>query len=124
MPTTVTGLTEFQGRLRVLPQQVERVALRVFTAWAPRLQDWMRANHLWTNRTGAAERGLTARAESGGGQVRLIVAHSVTYGLWLEVRWQGRFAILEPAIRQFWPQIQRDLVQAFQAQFGGVWRVA
>lgn len=73
---------------------------------------WMKANHPWTNRTGAAERGLHVDVmESPGVLVELVFSHddNLDYPVWLEIANGGRFAIIAPAIDHFGPIFMADL---------------
>jgi hypothetical protein len=36
---------------------------------------------------------------------RLVIYHSMPYGLWLEVRWSGRYAIIGPTMFEIAPQL-------------------
>lgn len=62
-----------------------------------RMEGYAKANRPWKDQTTQARTGLTGRVrvlESGHAQA--IVAHTVEYGIWLEVRraFHGRYAIL------------------------------
>lgn len=78
---------------------------------AKELEDYMKANHPWQNRTGNAERGLSGKLQSSRmGFVQTIeLAHGVPYGVYLEYSMERRFAIIEPTIRLKGPEIVRDL---------------
>lgn len=60
---------------------------------------WMKENAPWTDRTGNARSGLSAETE----HVPMVrhtihLFHRVPYGIWLEVRWAGRYAVIIPAL--------------------------
>lgn len=57
-------------------------------------------NAPWTDQTANARSGLHAKASSinGGESFELLLAHSVPYGIWLEVRWSGKYAIIMPTL--------------------------
>lgn len=78
---------------------------------AREFESYMKANHPWTNRTGAAERGLSAKvSHSKMNYVQTIeLKHGVPYGVYLEYSMERRFAILEPTIRIKGPEIVNDL---------------
>lgn len=61
---------------------------------------YMKTNAPWTNRTGNARNGLHAEpyAIEGGKAFEIVVAHSVPYGIWLETRFSGKYAILMPTV--------------------------
>lgn len=48
----------------------------------------------WKDRTGAARRGLSGQAFADAGQVGASIVHTVDYGIWLENRFEGRYAII------------------------------
>lgn len=64
----------------------------------------MKTNAPWQDQTGNARNGLRARAEGAGNGARIVLSHSVPYGVWLEIRWGGRYAIIGPAIEEFAPR--------------------
>lgn len=71
---------------------------------------WMKSNAPWTDRTGAARNGLRAETE----HIRrtshsIILMHSVPYGIWLEVRFGGRYAVIVPALVDQGPKLMRTL---------------
>lgn len=80
---------------------VNRVLAAVFdlaTYFAARIEAYAKANAPWTDRTGNARQGLTARAFKTATAVTLMLWHSMEYGIWLEVKNDGRFAIILPTL--------------------------
>jgi hypothetical protein len=71
----------------------------------------MKSNHPWQNRTGNAERGLSAKLSSSKAQyVQTIeLSHGVSYGVYLEYSMEKRYAIIEPTMRLMGPRIVDDL---------------
>ena len=65
---------------------------------APIAEEYMRENAPWTDQTSAARNGLHSRVEIGANKVAIILYHTVPYGVFLEVRWGGKFAIIEPTM--------------------------
>ena len=71
------------------------------------LENYMKQNHVWENRTGEAERGLYADFYesnlTGNDQIPvtmgITLGHGVYYGMYLEFIQEGRFAILEKTAR-------------------------
>ena len=66
---------------------------------AAETEAWLRRNAPWTDRTGAARQGLFAIAHHGSTFEEIFMAYSVTYGIWLELANDRRFAVIGPAIR-------------------------
>lgn len=71
------------------------------------VESYAQANAPWSDITGRARQGLTADITVEGGEVVLTLAHSMDYGLWLEVIQQGRFAIIMPTLEALGPEILR-----------------
>lgn len=65
---------------------------------APQAESMMKSEAPWTDRTGNARQGLGAKVEANGDRVAIILYHSVDYGVWLEVRWGGKYGIIERAM--------------------------
>lgn len=71
---------------------------------AAQMEEYARARAPWQNRTGAARAGLYGYADQvDDGTFIAGVAHGpdVDYALWLEVRWNGRYAIIGPTQAAF-----------------------
>ena len=94
---TVSSLDELDNKVR-------RGMVAAANYVAPQAEAHMRANAPWTDRTGNARAGLNAKVEVGANKVAIVLAHSVPYGIWLEVRWGGKYAIIEPTIATFAPK--------------------
>lgn len=102
----------FPAMARQYTQAVFLTGRRVVEQRAPEAEQWMRANHPWTNRTGAAEAGLHVEVkESPGVLVEMVFSHddNLDYPVYLETRFQGKFAIIAPAIDYWGPILMRDI---------------
>jgi len=73
------------------------------------VQDYAQENAPWEDRTGAARDGLTAEAHHNFGHYYIDLFHTVDYGIWLEIRWDGRYAIIQPTLEHFGPMLMADL---------------
>lgn len=90
---------------RLLPVIDSGVDL-AFDFMKPRAESYARTNAPWTDRTGNARNGLFATHEKVPMVVhRLITYHTMPYGLWLEVRWSGRYAIIGPTMFHTAPEL-------------------
>lgn len=79
-------------------------------SYAPEIENWMRANAPWTDRTGNARQSLWSDVnEVANMTVELIMSHGVDYGKWLELLHSGRYAIITPALDHFAPKIWADV---------------
>jgi hypothetical protein len=72
---------------------------------APEVENYMKINAPWTDQTGNARNGLAARAYRDKDEIGIVLYHQVTYGIWLETRFGGKYAIIEPTIQAMSPKI-------------------
>lgn len=102
-----------EGRLRhnlnTLDSRVNRAVTAVVDMNATKGQAYLKTDAPWTDRTAAARTGLHTIANSGGGSHEIIFAHAVHYGIWLEVKYSGRDAVIMPTVRKTGHELLRDL---------------
>lgn len=90
--TLTPGLKEFTPK-------VDSMISKSVDYFDMRTEAYARSNAPWTDRTGNARNGL--RTEPFHEPMKrhgIVLSHSVPYGIWLEVRWEGRYAIIVPTI--------------------------
>lgn len=92
---------------------------RVFTYQEGVSTAFMKTNARWTDDTGNARAGLSAQAFREGNTHTLLLSHAVHYGIWLEVRFSGKYRIIWPALTAGADQIWRSLTQLFRLMEGG-----
>lgn len=71
------------------------------------MQNEAKTTHPWQNRSYEAERRIVGRVERRGDLTRIILAHGVRYGVYLELAMGKRFAVLWPTIQKYTPEILR-----------------
>lgn len=121
---------QISPRLSGLPEKLNAYIGAMMAYQAPKVQDHMRTTAPWTDRTGNARNGLFARYNGGaalassvinmrganggsagqmlGGAVdshAIDLYHTVPYGIWLEVRWSGKYAVIAPTIQTEGPRV-------------------
>lgn len=88
-----------------LNNNVKKVVKGRVEDYAVKLENYMKTNAPWEDRTGEARRGLTAEITfEGEGKFRITLGHTVSYGIYLEYREfsvKGRLSILEPTLNNF-----------------------
>jgi len=77
--------------------------------WAPQCEAYMKANAPWTDRTGNARNGLGAQAYRADPEHGIVLFHSVPYGIWLEVKYSGEYAIIDPTLQYMGPLVMQSL---------------
>jgi len=99
--------------LKRLLSKVDAAVDLVFDLFEAQAETKMRTGARWTDRTGNARAGLMAQHDKNPMQEHsLTLYHSVHYGIWLEVRWSGRYAIIGPVMFKIADEMSRALVAA------------
>jgi hypothetical protein len=93
-----------EQRLQQIGPHIKRAMVAAAGKVAPEGEAWMKANAKWTDRTGNARNGLGGDVRVTKNSVAIVFYHSVPYGIWLEVRWDGRYAVIRPAVERFAPR--------------------
>lgn len=107
---TVPPSEELGRGLRAYAAVLEASMLALMEVRGTEAQNWMRQNAPWTDRTGNARQGLHVDVDHPSkGIIRMVLAHGVGYGIWLELANQGNYAIVNPAIDEFGQRIRADL---------------
>ena len=73
----------------------------------------MKTGAPWSDITGAARNGLHVNAQHSPGGHSLTFAHSVHYGIWLEVKNSGKYEIIMPTVRATGQAIMQDMDHLF-----------
>lgn len=74
--------------------------------------EYAKSNAPWADRTGEARAGLDVDVYMEGNNIVWEMFHSVDYGLYLETRWNAKYAIIMPTLEMFAPQIGRGLSES------------
>ncbi len=91
------------------PKKLEDKIMSVMQFYAPQIESYAKANAPWTDQTGNARNGLAARAGREGQSYYIVLYHQVPYGIWLEVKYDGRDAVIMPTLDEFLPKVQAGL---------------
>ena len=83
--------------------------------FAAKIEAYAKIHAPWTDRTANARQGLTARAFRSATAVTIVLAHLMGYGIWLEVKNQGRYAIILPTLETHYG----PLIAAIDRLIGG-----
>lgn len=102
------------NKLRTMNARADRFITASVAYHATQATNYARQNAPWTDRTTNARNGLFARAERDHPKYRIIVGHSVPYGVWLEVRWSGRYQIIRPTVDHTGQELMRTISTMYQ----------
>lgn len=100
-----------QTRLSRLSRESEDKVDRLIDLYAVVGQSEMKTNAPWTDRTSAARNGLFTAVRRSGRVRTITFSHSVHYGIWLEVKYSGRDAIIMPTIFNVGPRLMKAIAQ-------------
>lgn len=107
--------------LKSAPQKGKAYLSRVTTYHALRAETYARIMARWVDRSGNARGGLTGYADnsrSSSWHYEIVLYHKMSYGLWLEIRWAGRYAIIRPTLKQEAPEYFNTASQVLNQMFG------
>lgn len=96
---------ELRKNLGAAEKKFQRAATLATNSMAPVAENYMKTNAPWQDQTSNARNGLAARAYTDGNEYGIILFHQVPYGIYLETRWSGRYAIINPTIEALGPQV-------------------
>ena len=91
--------------------EVDNAVFEIFTFYKAKMANYAKANKPWKDRTANAKKGLHSEVEHIPlKSISISIEHGIIdYGIWLEVRHAGRWAILLPTISHFQPRIMADV---------------
>lgn len=100
---------ELRRKTAALPPRIEAAVSAVVDRQAVLGEARMKTGAPWTDRTSAARTGLHTNASHGGGRHTIVFAHSVHYGIWLEIKNSGKYEIIMPTVRKTGADLMSDL---------------
>lgn len=93
-----------------LSEKMGAAVLMYAATKASELKAKMQANRRWTDRTGMAKARLDAKVSRPKTNIiRITLSHGVSYGIWLELAHEKKYAIIAPTINQEAPRVIEDL---------------
>lgn len=96
---------ELQKNTAAMMPKLHRGLTAIADRGAGIAQDHMRSTAPWTDRTSNARNGLFAKAFSTPSRHTIVLYHTVPYGIWLEVRWAGKYAVINPTLQAVGPRV-------------------
>lgn len=102
------GLAETDDAMYDAARQLDINIEDAMQRLANEIREWMQANAPWEDDTGDARANLQAiYVRESNNTFSIWVGHgpNIYYGVWLEVRWGGRYAIVGPAVQKFGPML-------------------
>jgi hypothetical protein len=114
MALTWVGDDEVLQNMDSYADKVRWAVRQVAEYWRLQWESEAKENASWEDQTGNARQALYAEIEDlADDAVKLYLSHGVDYGLWLEIRWAGKYAIIWPTIEASLTAIRRMLQGIF-----------
>lgn len=112
MASSDLGSIDFDARtltanMVALRPEIRRAIRSAMNYHSTRAVAYARQNAPWTDRTTNARNGLFATVgyARGNRAFVMVIGHSVPYGIWLETRFSGRYAIIRPTVDHVGPLV-------------------
>lgn len=107
--------SQLQAGLVEYGTKVHQAVVAVAKYWEPIIEAEAKRNAPWTDRSSNARQGLTAFTQDLSKDiVRLYLHHSVDYGIFLEAKYAGRYAIIWPTLQAHIDPIGKMLKDIFK----------
>lgn len=93
----------FAEGLKQYERSIYEALYQLTTAYAPRIESWMKQNARWIDRTGNLRASLYAQVQRLVNEIAIYIDYGLSYGVYLEMN--PRFSIIGPALSEFSPRI-------------------
>lgn len=95
IPSNIDELSKF----------VDKAARTTLSYYEPQVENWAKKNAPWKDQTTNARNGLIAQSGHDRSLYWLVLAHRVSYGIFLETRFGEKYAIIMPTLELYGPKI-------------------
>lgn len=95
----------FGNGLDQYARDLKAALLQLALSFAPKIEAWMKQNASWTDRTGNLRTSLYAAVEELVNEIAIYIDYGLEYGVYLEFKNAGRYAIIGPALDYWSPQV-------------------
>jgi hypothetical protein len=98
------GLEQVIGNIKEWENRVKAGLYALGMQTAAQMEAYAKQNAPWEDQTGNARQGLFGEVAEADGKLKVRIAHTVEYGVYLELSRKGRRPILEPTAQKFAPE--------------------
>lgn len=107
-------LSQLMINLDNLTDQTDKAVLGLMSYWAGRVGSAAKTGAPWTDRSTNARSGLISGAGKKGSTHFIVLAHRVNYGVFLEIRWSGKYSIILPTLEAYGPKVMQSFEKLMQ----------
>lgn len=95
-----------------LDDKIDRAMQGVCRFWDGKIEDYMKTSAPWTDRTTNARNGLASHhVKVGKFRHWILLTHSVHYGIYLETKNNGRYAVIIPTLNVYGPKVMKTFTK-------------
>lgn len=105
--------------LQALPGVIDKIIATTLNYYEPKVENHAKLNAPWQDQTTNARNGLAARSGKSGKTRWIVLFHQVPYGIYLETRWNAKYAIIMPTIDKFGPEVMDTFRKILEKRFPG-----
>lgn len=106
----VTPTEAFVPGMAAYSAAIRRGVRAIADRYAAEIEAYMKDNAIWTDRTANARQTMATEVfQVTEDMVRIVLAHGMNYGIFLELAYSGKYAIIGPTIDVFGPRIWADV---------------
>lgn len=102
-------------RLLTLDAAMKKGVQATVLRYEPIAEARMKERAPWTDRTGNARNGLSAKAIFNGDGASLVLFHQVPYGVYLETKNGGKYKVIMPVVQEISQEMQKTISKLFKA---------
>lgn len=103
--TVWRGDDEVRRRMRQYGQDVRNAVKSIADNYAAEIERDAKVNAPWEDRTANARQGLFTHVEQENDRTTIYLSHTMDYGVYLELKNYGRYAIILPTLERFYPRV-------------------
>ena len=106
--------TEIISHLNALPDRLEKALLKYGDTTAQKIHAQAVKDRPWTDRTAHARQRLHGECKRIDTGIRILLAHGVEYGVYLELAHEKQYAIIYPTLLKEAPKAMQGLQGLFE----------
>ncbi len=97
----MAGSNEVNRNLRAMSDRHKAALYALSQRYAAQMEAYAKVNARWQDQTSLARKGLFGYSMSRNQSLITRIAHTMDYGVYLELANQGKYAILLPTVKRF-----------------------
>lgn len=96
-----TGQAGVKRAMDQYGRDVKAASKALANRWSVDIENYAKDNAPWDDRTANARQSLYSLVDDGNGRLIIYLSHGVEYGVWLELKYQGKYAIIERTLDRY-----------------------